>query len=131
MKVVLKDEEGNEYMGDARKAKGKTTNILLKNQSPDSLQSIRVIGPSESTSAEKAADELLLLLLQGKATLRESLFIRDLWFPEPRRGRSLHQEPTDELPVFQGLNESQAKAARAMVSLSPELIVVHGEYPFA
>ena len=134
MKVVLKNGEGKKSVGDARKAKGKTTNIHLKNQLPGSLQSVRVIGRPEPTNAEKAADELLLFLLQGKATLRESLFVRDLWFPESRRrrskGKSLHQEPAHKLPVFQELNESQAKAARAMVSSSPELVVVHGEYPF-
>jgi len=130
MKVVLVDEEGKEFVGDARKAKGRTTKIHVKNQLPDSLQSIRVIGRPEPTSSEKAADELLLLLLQGKATLRESLFIRDLWFPGSPRGGSPHQEPADELPVFQGLNESQAKAARAMISSSPKFVVVHGEYPF-
>jgi len=130
MKVVLRDGEGNEFVGDARHAKGKTTNIHLENRIPDSFQSIRVIGRPDSTNAEKAADEMLLFLLQGKATLRESSFIRDLWFPVPWRGKSRDQEPANELPVFQDLNESQAKAARAMVSSSPKLVVVHGEYPF-
>jgi len=131
MKVVLIDGEGNEFVGHAREARGRTTIIHLNgNQFPDSLRSIRVISRPEPTSAEKAADELLLFLLQGKATLRESLFIRDLWFPKSWRRRSPHQEPSDKLPAFQDLNESQAKAARAMVSLLPELVVVHGEYPF-
>ena len=130
IKVVMKDKEGNEFVGDARKAQGKTTNIHLKNQFPNSrLQSVRVIGRPEPTNAEKAADELLLFLLQGKATLRESLFIRDLWFPESQRRRPPHHGPADDSPVSQGLNESQAKAARAMISSSPELVVVHGEYP--
>ena len=128
MKVIVTDQEGTEFVGDARKAKGKTTNIRSKNQLPDSFQSIRVIGPPEPTSAEKAADELLLFLLQGKATLRESSFIRDLWFPESWRGSSPHQ---NNFPVFQDLNESQAKAARAIISLSPKLVVVHGEYLIA
>ena len=130
MQVVLTNQEGTEFVGDARKAKGKTTNIRLKDQLPNSLQFIRVISPPEPTSAEKAADELLLFLLQGKATLRESSFIRDLWFSESQRGISPHQDSADKFPAFQDLNESQAKAARAMVSSSPRLVVVHGEYPF-
>ena len=127
MKVILRDNEGNGFAGYALRAKGKTTKIRLKNQLPSSLQSIRVIGHPEPTNAEKSADEMLLFLLQGKATLRESLFIRNLWFPGRR---SRHQEPADELPIFQDLNESQAKAARAIISSSPELVIVHGEYPF-
>ena len=130
MKVVLKDGEGNEFVGDARKTRGRTTFIHSNNLLPDFLQSVRVIGRPEPTSAEKAADELLLFLLQGKATLRMSSFIRDVWFP-PKLG---HKRPTvNETPTlfaFPGLNESQAKAATGMILSSPELLVVHGKLPF-
>jgi len=129
MKVILIDGEGNEFVGDARKARGRTTMIHSNNQLPDSLRSIRVIGRPEPTSAEKAADELLLFLLQGKATLRKSLFIYEIWFPPMLRHRRTSVDENPKLFAFPGLNESQANAATAMITSSPELVVVHGKFP--
>ena len=134
LKVVLTGGEENEFVGDTRDAQGRTTSIHLKNRLPDSLHSIHVVGQPEPISTEKATDELLLFLLQGKATLRESIFIRDIWFSaESQRRKFRHEEPADKVPtreVFIDLNESQAKADIAMILSPPELLVVQGEPRF-
>lgn len=122
----MMNEHGDEFIGSARGAKGKTTNIRFTGKTlSGALQSVRVIGRQELTNPEKARDQLILDILQGKTTLRNSLFIRKLWFPSSR-DRLASLAPYQELS-FPGLNASQVKVASAMISPSA-LVVVHGTF---
>lgn len=121
----MTNESGVEFIGEARGSTGKTTNIRFKGKAlSGTLQSVRVVGRTELTNPEKARDEFILLILQGKATLRHSTFIRKLWFPS-RRDR-IGNKGIPSILEFPGLNTSQSKAAYAMISTSP-LVIVHGK----
>lgn len=108
---------------------GKTTTIKFAHQSFSGIvQNVRVIGRQELTYSEKARDEFLLHVLQGKKTLRNSTFIRKLWFPPHRKHRSGNRTENFAPPKLNlpNLNPSQVEAVSAMISKEP-LIIVHGE----
>jgi regulator of nonsense transcripts 1 len=112
-------------------AVGKTTTIKLNDQSFEgNVQNVRVIGRQEPTNSEKARDKFFLHVLQGKKTLRNSTFIRRLWFPSHRKNRGGNRT---QIPAFTplyrnipDLNPSQNEAVSAMVSEEP-LVIVHGK----
>lgn len=126
--VVLTNENGREFIGRARSSVGKTTTIKFAHQSFSGIvQNVRVIGRQELTYSEKARDEFLLHVLQGKKTLRNSTFIRKLWFPPHRKHRSGNRTENFAPPKLNlpNLNPSQVEAVSAMISKEP-LIIVHG-----
>ncbi|KAF8064440.1 P-loop containing nucleoside triphosphate hydrolase protein [Lyophyllum atratum] len=111
--VIMTNESGHEFTGEARGAKGRTTNIRFTGQAlSGTLQKVRVVGRPELTNSEKAREELLLLLLQGKASLHRP-FIRKLWFPS-RKDRLPAEDV--ELIDIPGLNPSQERVASRMIS---------------
>jgi hypothetical protein len=126
--VILTNESGGEFTGRARTSSGKTTNIKLTDRSfSGNVQKVRVIGRQEPTNHEKSRDEFLLHVLQGQKSLRNSTFIRRLWFPSPRKHRSGKRPQTQTAPLqLPSLNESQNEAVSEMVSEEP-LVIVHGE----
>jgi regulator of nonsense transcripts 1 len=127
--VILTNESGHEFIGRARHAEGKTTTIKLNDRSfSGDVQKVRVIGRQELTSAEKSRDEFMLHVLQGQKTLRNSTFIRRLWFPSHRKHRSGNRtQNPPALSYISDLNQSQNEAVSAMVSESEPLVIVHGE----
>lgn len=91
------------------------------------MQTVRVVGRQDPTNSERARDEFLLHILQGKKTLRNSTFIRRLWFPSHRKHRSGNRIQAPPGPLYiPDLNDSQVEAVSAMVSEDP-LVIVHGE----
>lgn len=96
-----------------------------------SLQSVKVIGRQELTNSEKARDELILLLLQGQKTLRNSPFIRSVWFPRWKQLKNrdgsadVSQAEARALTQQMGLNPSQQEVGLAMVS-GPPIVIAHG-----
>ncbi|GLB44387.1 putative nuclear-transcribed mRNA catabolic process, nonsense-mediated decay [Lyophyllum shimeji] len=122
--IVMTNDDGDEFVGEARGAKGRTTNIRFTGQAlSGTLQAVRVVGRPELTNPEKAREELLLLLLQGKASLHAP-FIRKLWFPSRSARLALddHGSPCMHMP---GLNRSQKEVASRMVS-EAALVITHG-----
>ena len=125
------DTNGKEFVGSARQMKGKRTTIAFHDQKHPGkeLRHIKVVGRQDLTSPEKAQNEFILLVMQGIRSLRDSPFIRMVWFPQ--------WKPLDVDPILVAsedadlvvnkiqLNESQRAAVHAMVGASP-LIVVHG-----
>ena len=111
---------------------GKTTTIKLNDHSFEgNVQNVRVIGRQEPTNSEKARDEFFLHVLQGKKSLRNSTFIRRLWFPSHRKHRSGNRTGTQNsvTPLYRNiaaLNPSQNEAVSTMVSEEP-LVIVHGK----
>ena len=98
-----------------------------------SLQSVKVIGREELTNSEKARDELILLLLQGRKSLRNSPFIRSIWFLRWKKlnnrdgSADVSQAEARELTQQMGLNPSQQDVGLAMLS-GPPIVIAHGEY---
>ncbi|KAF5376648.1 hypothetical protein D9615_007819 [Tricholomella constricta] len=122
--VIMTNDSGHEFSGQAHGAKGRTTNIRFTGQAlSGTLQKVRVVGRQELTNPEKARDELLLLVLQGKASLRV-YFIQRLWFPTGRY-RPSFDDVGDLTFQGKGLNDSQARVASRMVSDVP-LVIAHG-----
>lgn len=129
----MTDSNGREYVGSAKGIKGRTTNIQCKGgKMTASLQSVKVIGRQELTNSEKARDELILLLLQGRKTLRNSPFIRSIWFLRWKKLKNrdgstdFSQAEARALTQQMGLNPSQQEVGLAMVS-GPPIVIAHGE----
>ncbi|KAF9459527.1 P-loop containing nucleoside triphosphate hydrolase protein [Collybia nuda] len=124
--VIMKDENGREFTGRARNPVGKRTGIKLTGPKfSGTLASVRVVGRQDLTNAEKACNEILLLFLQKKKIIRDSFFIRMLWFPSGKQPVKVKAGNTEALPTSIPLNNSQQEAVQAMVSDSP-LVIVHG-----
>lgn len=126
----MTDASGREYTGQARRSDGRTTGIRFAGpilSSHETLKSVRVIGRPEPTNAEKAREEMLLLVLQRQKFLRNSLFIRLLWFPSRRGQDATHNGNTDRTAaaVHIPLNDSQLEAVQVMTSEAP-LVIIHG-----
>ena len=124
MHVVMMNDVGKEFTGRAGRARGMTTNIHFKGrQLAGKLSSVHLIGRQDLTNAERAHEEMLLLLLQGKASLRSSSFIRKLWFPAKADRKATNAPKT--IAEFSALNPSQKQVVSAMISSMP-LVIVHG-----
>lgn len=111
--------------------KGKRTTISFHGQKNPGkeLQHVKVVGRPDLNNSEKAQNEFILLATQGIRNLRDSPFIRMVWFPQ---WKPLDIDPilvsTRDADVIVNkiqLNESQRAAVHAMVGPLP-LIVVHG-----
>jgi regulator of nonsense transcripts 1 len=129
--VILTDTKGNEFVGSARQTKGKRTTIAFQDKHPGQVRHVKVVGRADPTNSEKALNEFILLVTIGAKTLRDSPFIRMIWFPQ---WKPINEEPivvgshdADYIVGKIGLNESQRDAVHAMVGALP-LIVVHGAY---
>lgn len=128
--VVMIDSSGNEFRGTAKNVKGKTTTINIQGKrSPGELRQVKVLGRSSQTNSEKARDEFIFLVMAGRKSLRQSSFIRRLWFPQ---WKTIETEPVvvdsqfaDRITKMMKLNVSQCAAVRAMVGPTP-IMVVHG-----
>lgn len=122
---------GQEYIGHARGAQGRTTTIgFLGARLTGELQSVRVVGRQDLTNTEKARDEFILLVLRGQRSLQESQFIKLLWFPPSgsrRRRKPITVDDTKLILIpLQSLNESQSRVATAMISDRP-IVIAHGK----
>ncbi len=132
--VVITDESGKKYVGNATHVKGKKTTIKFENKkypSKGGVQRIDVVGRQEATNSERARDEFIFLVMTGQKSLRRSPFIRSLWFPE---WKNTHIQQTivdvkdaDNIVTSLKLNKSQRAAVHAMVGDSP-IVIVHGEF---
>ncbi|KAF8962214.1 P-loop containing nucleoside triphosphate hydrolase protein [Flammula alnicola] len=131
--LIMTRKDGYEYVGNAHGSKGKQTTIRMhgKNHNLGEIQSIRVVGRQELTNPEKAREEFLHLLLTGRKNLRDSPFIRTLWFPKwkatncPFRTVALDLLTADRMTAEMKLNESQRHVVRGMVGDMP-VVVAHG-----
>ncbi|CAA7262308.1 unnamed protein product [Cyclocybe aegerita] len=100
-RVIMTDEHGREYTGNAKGAKGKRTTIRMHDKSRNigALSTVKVLGRQEPTNPEKARDELLFLLLTSRKDLRNSAFVRSLWFPS---WKDMHEPPDTVDEVYAG-----------------------------
>ncbi|KAG6824710.1 hypothetical protein H0H92_006077 [Tricholoma furcatifolium] len=123
--VIMKNELGQEYHGQALGEKGRTTSIHFTGEAlSGTLQQVRVFGPPQLTNHEKSRDEFILLLLQGTASLRVP-FIRFLWFPPKAKMSDTTNSCLLSVASFQQLNPSQEAVALKMISDRP-IVISHG-----
>lgn len=132
-KVVFENANGKEYEGNAKGTKGKKTYVgQIGAKSIGIIKKVTVMGLEELTNAERARNAFLLQLMQGDATLHNSLypFIAYLWFPE---GKRINSKRIQNARVRSGqgnrlLNQSQANVVEAMLNPHRPFVVTHGGY---
>ncbi|KAI5119293.1 hypothetical protein M0805_008208 [Coniferiporia weirii] len=130
-RVIFVDINGKEHAGRAKSMKGKQTYVQpLRGISKHKIKGVRVVGREELTNAERARENFILHLLQGKCTLTNPAFpfIRHIWFPSGRRKAPV---PVTHAKARKGqadrlLNQSQSNVVEAMVSTSEPIVVTHG-----
>ncbi|KAG5734510.1 hypothetical protein E4T56_gene5962 [Termitomyces sp. T112] len=125
--VIMTNEKGQEFFGEARGSKGRTTNIEFTGKVlSGNLEKVRVFGCPSLTNTEKAQNELVLRVLEGLESLRTSFFIRMLWFPTKKtRALIMPDTVTPAVTYFEGLNTSQQTVASKMIS-DCHLVIAHG-----
>ncbi len=128
LKVVFNTSDGHEFEGLPTKAHGKRTSIHVPGSFYGTVTGVKVLGRERATNAEKARDILLLHVLQGKCHLRQSKFVRMLWFPCKEDEKYLVGSNTQiSSDISSGkLNKSQREVVLDMISSRP-LVLVHGE----
>ncbi|KAF7980215.1 hypothetical protein HWV62_39321 [Athelia sp. TMB] len=128
--IVLTNERGDEFVGRAKGALGKTTEIVLNNGRSISgaIESVRTIGREDLTTSERARDEYILLALRGERTTQESPFIEYLWFSPPKMEIQAPSLYTISMSpsIASSLNESQKGVIKAMLDDSVPLVIAHG-----
>ncbi|TFK82323.1 P-loop containing nucleoside triphosphate hydrolase protein, partial [Polyporus arcularius HHB13444] len=132
--VVLETAHGQSVIGHAVRSEGKETGIkVVGGNFRGAVERIRVIGREESTNAELARDEFILLVLCGNiGSLTESRFIRMLWFPTQAAPQRLARGGANTTNLgarsaaYARLNSSQKEVVNAMWSDDESLVVAHG-----
>lgn len=131
----MTQRDGQQYIGTPHQAKGKKTMISMSGAPRDvgGVTQVRVVGRQNLTNTEKAREKLIHCLLTGTKTLRESAFIRLIWFPLWKKLSfkatriALDQDYADEIASKMKLNDSQRRVVVAMTSENAlPLVVTHG-----
>lgn len=136
-RIALVDENDKVHLGIATVSEGRHTTISLQasGAGPRIVKQVYVLGKDGFSHYERAREELLLSLLQGKCSLDDPEFalIRILYFSgkdyEPRK--KVKRSMMRSLSVGKGkkrrMNDAQADAVEAMVKSDMEFVVVHGK----
>ncbi|KAK0433858.1 P-loop containing nucleoside triphosphate hydrolase protein [Armillaria borealis] len=126
LSILLTTSNGREFKGSPTKSHGKRTNINVSGPFRGKVTGVKVFGRERATNAEKARDMFLLRALQGECHIRQSKFVRMLWFPSNEDKKELVASGAQTSSVLVGkLNGSQREVVSAMISTRP-LILVHG-----
>ncbi|KAG2007254.1 hypothetical protein CC2G_014962 [Coprinopsis cinerea AmutBmut pab1-1] len=130
--VVITTTSGREHTTRAVGMRGKTTTLSALNmKNLNDVQSVHVIGRQELTNSERAAEFLLLSVLQGTKSFQKSPFIRLFWFPTwkkfkpPANSVRLDQYRVESVLHSAHLNDSQRKVVETIGS-DERSIIVHG-----
>ncbi|PBK86105.1 hypothetical protein ARMGADRAFT_941008 [Armillaria gallica] len=126
LSILLITSDGHEFKGSPTKSYGKRTNINVSGRFRGKVTGVKIFGRERATNAEKARDMFLLHALQGECHIRQSKFVRMLWFPTNEDKKELVASSAQTSSVCVGkLNESQREVVSAMISTRP-LVLVHG-----
>jgi regulator of nonsense transcripts 1 len=124
----MTNQEGQEFIGCASHARGKSTTVQLRQGSLSGVvERVRVIGREELTMSERARDEFVLLVLRGERSMSNSPF-RILWFPSVRHLPKVTEVLTSTHLLTNALNESQRKVVGAMHADHLPLVITHGRF---
>lgn len=123
----MTNQEGREFVGRAGHARGKETTVKLHQGNLSGIvERVRVVGREELTNSERARDEFVLHVLQGRWSVIDSPFIRLLWFPSPVNPRKTGVCLASTHLSSKRLNESQRSVIGAMVADDLPLVIAHG-----
>ncbi|KAK0471205.1 P-loop containing nucleoside triphosphate hydrolase protein, partial [Armillaria novae-zelandiae] len=126
LSVLLTTSDGHEFKALPTKSHGKRTNIKVSGRLRGKVTGVKVFGREGATNAEKARDVFLLRALQGECHIRQSKFVRMLWFPTKEDKKELvHSSAKASFISVRKLNASQREVVSAMISARP-LVLVHG-----
>ncbi|KAK0471193.1 P-loop containing nucleoside triphosphate hydrolase protein [Armillaria novae-zelandiae] len=125
LSVLLTTSDGHEFKGSPSNAHGKRTDINVSGPFHGKVTGVTVFGRERETNAEKARGLFLLRALQGECHIRQSKFVRILWFPSNEDKKDLVSSAKSSFVCVTKLNESQREVVSAMLSSRP-LVLVHG-----
>ncbi|KAH6910639.1 hypothetical protein BKA70DRAFT_1100429 [Coprinopsis sp. MPI-PUGE-AT-0042] len=129
--VVITTTSGKEVATRAVGMKGRQTTLSATQVRVNEVAAVRVEGRQELANSERAAEFLLLSVLQGIKSFQKSPFIRLFWFPTWKAFRppdvSITLSPTHVESVLRSarLNESQEMVVKTIDS-TERSIIVHG-----
>ena len=125
--VALETDSGVIH-GRPTSTKGKTTTISTpQSLDPKRVKKVTVIGREEATSAQRARNEFVFLVLLGELELHDSPFIQLLWFPRPDNVLKRRERIQGcQLAGFTDMNDSQRGVISRMVADDAPLVIVHG-----
>ncbi|KAK0189351.1 P-loop containing nucleoside triphosphate hydrolase protein [Armillaria mellea] len=125
--VDFTTSNGHKFKGSPNEARGKRTTVNVSGPFYGTVTGVKVLGRERATNAEKARHFFLLHTLQGEYHLRQSKFVRMLWFPGKEDKKDLvssNNQISSGVSVGK-LNKSQREVVLAMISARP-LVLVHG-----
>ncbi|KAK0237347.1 P-loop containing nucleoside triphosphate hydrolase protein [Armillaria nabsnona] len=126
LSILLTTSDSHKFKGSPTNIHGKQTNINVSGPFHGKVTSVKVFGRERVTNTEKAHNMLLLRTLQGECHIRQSKFMRMLWFPSNEDKKDLVASSAQTSSIFVGkLNESQWEVVLAMISTWP-LVLAHG-----
>ncbi|KAK0216394.1 P-loop containing nucleoside triphosphate hydrolase protein [Armillaria fumosa] len=125
LSVRLTTSNGHEFKGLPIKSLGKRTDIRVSGRLRGKVTGVTILGRERATNAEKARDLFLLRALRGECHIRQSKFVRILWFPSNEDKKELVSSAKSTFVCVRKLNESQREVVSAMLSSRP-LVLVHG-----
>lgn len=116
-----------------KKVKGKTAELKLSESinraEAGELTGAFTLGRPEATNLDHQRSNLILFALQGKASILENPFLKQIWFPDQCPSQTT-ELPSPELfgEQWKKLNRSQLKAVKEMLkeSSDPRIVLVHG-----
>ncbi|KAK0482994.1 P-loop containing nucleoside triphosphate hydrolase protein [Armillaria luteobubalina] len=124
-RVRDRPEVCHEFKGLPVRSQGKRTNIKVYGRLRGKVTRVTILGRERPTNAEAARDLLLLRALQGECHIRQSKFVRILWFPSNEDKKELVSSAKSSFVCVRKLNDSQRVVVSAMLSPRP-LVLVHG-----
>lgn len=140
-RVALVDENDKVHIGLATVSEGKHTTIALETsgsgqivQGPRQVKEVHVLGKEGFSYHERAREEFLLSVLQGKCALDDPAYdlLQLLYFSgkdyDPRK--KVKRSMMRSISIGKGkrkMNDSQADVVEAMVKSDMEFVVVHGK----
>lgn len=124
----MTNSDGNEFIGRAQHAMGKTTTVQLhKGKLSGTVERVRIVGRDVLTVSERARDEFVLLVLRGERTL-DAPFLCFLWFPSlGNLPKTASINGIVNYPSAANLNDSQRGVVAAMLSDLTPLVIAHGK----
>jgi len=126
--IIMTNQEGREFVGRAEHSRGKDTTVKLHQSNLlGNVERVRVVGREELTTSERARDEFVLHVLQGRWSMINSRFIRLLWFPSPVNPRKTGVCLASTHLSSKHLNESQRTVIGAMIADDLPLVIAHGK----
>lgn len=93
------------------------------------LKGASTLGRQEETSLDHQRSNFILFALQGKVSIQENPFLKQIWFPDQGSTQTRELSPPELFgEQWRKLNRSQLRAVKEMLKESPDprIVLVHG-----